>query len=1222
MTLIDTEKDMPTLNQPVKTVYLSKKAREQLIKEQAKIVAVGQELTAGRTADTKVRKGANGQFIAEVYAGRVHWFDKEDSIYRDFDLSEHEVLTLAKLNPFREFDKYVEIGDAAMTWKEGKRHDYSFRTSDDHYVTWKALFDPAKANVTIKTRARKSGVKQDVILADSTSATEFRWLVESDCDMNFDGGELIFRADGKFIARSPPMTAWDANRADVPVKMTMQGDTLTTKLTIPDRALWPVTLDPSTTIDAGLQGAVRENDATYANARTATSGDGTIHTYPRVEHVLDENYYIYRGFLTFDLSGIDNNAIAIACSLIMDGNIDLTTSDYNIFILQATHSVIDVNTFNDFTGWDAGGNFSNVIKYNDGWNTVNYSNNNNYLPFNSTGIANLESEFGSSDFDIALLSENDIDGNVPSGAHENATQFSSSPAPYLTVWYTVPDVNDPSLMVMRAPSDPDSTGYLYGSWENNHSAGIDSLTIWDTADNWVKKLGAVTDTTTILTGLGLNERIGYYVRADSAAYSGQSGPDSVYTLAASPAAFAFAATDTNKVSISFSANGNPDSVLYAIRDSTRQAWVTIDGDTTTVAADWRTRAAWLPVEITDLSPETEYEFGVVGKNDDGVQTDYLWGVITTDFAIRDFNLTVVSATSINATWDFDATPDSIIIRQYVDDVPVGSYISPATSESTTVNDLTPNTLYSWYLYGKAGDAEGTSDADSTYTLAIVPIADSIAIPSSGDTSFDFHFNTGDNSASTDLAIAVYKQDVDSLYYWDGAALKTTETWQDSATWGNPITIDDQIAVDKTYAVGIKARNGDNVETAFDWAWVRTFELTITNVLGARNVKSFNGRPNTNIRTSYSLMRDETNPDSIRIDSDNSIGQTYNAGGPTYEVWRLYHEFIIPSTPNNDTAVLNLYGNNDQSDAYDFNIQIFESTWTPANNAKDKYWRFDGRQAAAAHNGTSLGEVFNTSGFNAAGDNLIPFNSDGLTTVNAAIGDTLRLIAISSKDSTNTAPDSDGGDEDEYVDIDDAKVNLTLTYEESEALPSSFAMMALSSTEIAITWDDSLESNWGYRAVDASSGTIVAGSDTLTANAEADTITGLAVNTKYDWKIEVLGGTLDGQYSAADSAYTLAAAPSTVPVLVFSALGDTAKIAAAAGSLGTGNPSYTEIALQDSITGYYVDFSADPDTLFAVADSLAAWGWRDLAELADTIRVYIYNQMGRQFALRFKARSGE
>lgn len=147
--------------------------------------------------------------------------------------------------------------------------------------------------------------------------------------------------------------------------------------------------------------------------------------------------------------------------------------------------------------------------------------------------------------------------------------------------------------------------------------------------------------------------------------------------------------------------------------------------------------------------------------------------------------------------------------------------------------------------------------------------------------------------------------------------------------------------------------------------------------------------------------------------------------------------------------------------------------------------------------------------------------------------------------------------------------------------------------------------------------------TTAANDTTIHIGGLDINTRYDWKIKVLGGGLNGQYSNVDSCYTWAnipAKPDSVVKLTSSLWRFIINV--------NGNPSYTKFAVQDSFTNRYIDFTAENESLYVTpfigalpADS--TWGWRTFADMGgatgDTLFRILYP--GEALALRAIAKSG-
>jgi hypothetical protein len=135
-------------------------------------------------------------------------------------------------------------------------------------------------------------------------------------------------------------------------------------------------------------------------------------------------------------------------------------------------------------------------------------------------------------------------------------------------------------------------------------------------------------------------------------------------------------------------------------------------------------------------------------------------------------------------------------------------------------------------------------------------------------------------------------------------------------------------------------------------------------------------------------------------------------------------------------------------------------------------------------------------------------------------------------------------------------------------------------------------------------------DSTSSDAVSKEIGGLSANTLYRIKLQVKGGVLNGEYSAVDSCYTRANVPGAVTI-TFPA-DSLLKFVFNVNS----NPAHTEFAIQDSITGKYVQKITGLDTLGATEmwGTSAFWGGAN----GDTVKIY----PGKKYTIRVKARSGE
>jgi hypothetical protein len=238
-----------------------------------------------------------------------------------------------------------------------------------------------------------------------------------------------------------------------------------------------------------------------------------------------------------------------------------------------------------------------------------------------------------------------------------------------------------------------------------------------------------------------------------------------------------------------------------------------------------------------------------------------------------------------------------------------------------------------------------------------------------------------------------------------------------------------------------------------------------------------------------------------------------------------------------------------------------------------------------------------------------FNVAGNTWVTQAKGDTLRMVVFSSRDSSATAPTGN-----EFIRI--SNPTLRISYTSLDKVPSSIAATSISADSILVTWTDNTTTETGFALVNALTGLRMGGNDSTAANVMNKRYGGLSPNTEYAVKVMVLGGKITGDISTdADSCYTRANTPGkpTVTLLSDSLIKFVLEV--------NGNPAYTEFAVQDSVSGWYVDATAEPETLRT--GILGDWGWRTYTGWGgaggDTLSGV---RPGDFYVIRAKARNGQ
>ncbi|KAF2519472.1 T9SS sorting signal type C domain-containing protein [Flavobacterium salilacus subsp. salilacus] len=121
-----------------------------------------------------------------------------------------------------------------------------------------------------------------------------------------------------------------------------------------------------------------------------------------------------------------------------------------------------------------------------------------------------------------------------------------------------------------------------------------------------------------ITGLSVNTR--YYFRAVGTQSTATNGANaSFWTLAAVPNAPIASNVSVTTADLALSADSNPATTQYIIYDLYSELYVQTDG-TLGATAVWRTAAQWGTVNLTGLTPETDYAFYVKARNGANVET--------------------------------------------------------------------------------------------------------------------------------------------------------------------------------------------------------------------------------------------------------------------------------------------------------------------------------------------------------------------------------------------------------------------------------------------------------------------------------------------------------------------------------------------------------------------------------------------------------------------------
>lgn len=267
---------------------------------------------------------------------------------------------------------------------------------------------------------------------------------------------------------------------------------------------------------------------------------------------------------------------------------------------------------------------------------------------------------------------------------------------------------------------------------------------------------------------------------------------------------------------------------------------------------------------------------------------------------------------------------------------------------------------------------------------------------------------------------------------------------------------------------------------------------------------------------------------------------------------------------------------EDSTATDFSVRQVKGVWRGSGTLDALWYQFMGWvSGVTAYSITNLIEEWSTASYPVFPINYIkwPATAAGLDTLNHEIarGDSIKRSLISSRDVSAISPAGN-----EFFTINgDSYTNLILYMALPDTIPNSVTVNSLTPTSLRITWNDRSHSERGFLIIDKDSGNAL--SDTLPANTETYDLESLSVNTLYNIKVKVVGGTLNGSASTDyDSAYTKANTP--------------------------GQPTVNR---SDSLFNVVVDPNGNPaSTMFAIAaqDCTGAWWHVDFRKYPRELRL--------------------
>lgn len=381
-----------------------------------------------------------------------------------------------------------------------------------------------------------------------------------------------------------------------------------------------------------------------------------------------------------------------------------------------------------------------------------------------------------------------------------------------------------------APSVPGATGVTSNAitftWQDNSTDETGFKVYADAgsaAPTTLRTTTAANITSWNWTALSINTQYAFQVAATNAVGdSAKTTNFTAWTLAATPAAPTLSGTTATSVDVAITADTNPATTTYAIRNTTVGQYVQANGSLGATAV-YQTAAVWGTKTVTGLTPDTVQNFVSIAQNGAGVATANSSTSLVRTLAAVPLAPTVSGATTSTvavAITAGDGNPTSVVYSiqvtttgQYVQaNGSLGAtavYQSAATWGTKTITGLSVNTAYNIVAFARntAGTVSASSPAATGTTLANTPVAPLVGTITA--TTINVAIGSGDgNPAATTYAI----QDSSSgLYVQAGGTLGASAVYQTSATWATKTVTG--LSVDTLYTFVTFARNLAGVSTA-------------------------------------------------------------------------------------------------------------------------------------------------------------------------------------------------------------------------------------------------------------------------------------------------------------------------------------------------------------------------------------------------------------------------
>jgi hypothetical protein len=256
-----------------------------------------------------------------------------------------------------------------------------------------------------------------------------------------------------------------------------------------------------------------------------------------------------------------------------------------------------------------------------------------------------------------------------------------------------------------------------------------------------------------------------------------------------------------------------------------------------------TSSSWTGT-VTGLSVNTSYQFSVIARNNDGVNsaTSSLSTAVYTRANIPLApTLSNPTASTFQITINTNGNPANTTYSLYNDNVAryitsggLSSSVTPvyftSSSWNGTATGLTSNTDYIIYAYARNGDGvlTGNSNFNDKFTLANTAGVPTISNPTTS--TLTLAIDTSSNPSNTTYAI--FNNTLSTYVAANGSSNGATPVYFTSSSWTGIVS---GLSVNTSYQFSVIARNGNNLNSAT--STLSTAKYTLANSALAPTVSS-------------------------------------------------------------------------------------------------------------------------------------------------------------------------------------------------------------------------------------------------------------------------------------------------------------------------------------------------------------------------------------------------